>query len=85
MTPAEHADNLAWVRETLATLNSIGATLSGYFLALTLAEAILTRHAPEPEVEPDCNGCSWPKSGHFREWPCPDVEPPMTFVKAVRG
>ena len=76
-TPAEHTEALAWVQERLT--HAYG--LEPYY---RLAEAVLTRHTPDTRYPGErerltCAGCLHPA------WPCPDVEPPLDFVKAVRG
>jgi len=75
----EHAEALAWVRERMAHFEGRPHNVAG----LRLAEDVLTRHAPDDKWA--CGGCSWPQTGHFRAWPCPDVSAPLAFVKAVRG
>ena len=81
ITPAEHAEALAWVRERLEILRAIGATLSGYFLALTFAEAVLTRHAPN-RIQRAAGLTYCKECGLVR---CPDATDALAFVKAVRG
>ena len=80
-TQAAHAEALAWVRERLETLRTIGATLSGYFLALTFAEAVLTRHAPN-RIQCAAGLTYCKECGLVR---CPDATDALAFVKAVRG
>ena len=86
MTPAEHAEALAWVRGRLERNESIvlhgaGPGLVATLPGLVFAEAVLTRHAPN-RIQRAAGLTYCKECGLVR---CPDATDALAFVKAVRG
>ena len=100
ITPAEHAEALAWLRARMNLARLMRLQDSDHYAGLTFAEAALARHAPITTTR-FCvvAGCAECDSGTgvrhpathcaecrwVAEYPCPDATDALRFVKAVRG
>lgn len=81
ITPAEHAEALAWVRKRLALYVEQELPETTIRSALTFAGAVLTRHAPN-RIQRAAGLTYCKECGLVR---CPDATDALAFVKAVRG